>query len=381
MRTAITRLLAILVLLVLLLPGLAAADDSGPGTGADAGSGTVKNRDGSLKFGIGPANHVPAKQVVDGRAYLVYVANPGATVFDRVALFNYGATPLRVQVYATDAQSGEDGAFGLKPGGAEITDAGSWIKLDVPKSGFVTIPARTGNHPFGVRRISFTASIPLKATPGDHAGGVIVSVKSTSRNKKGAKITLDQRVGLRTYFSLSGKLRPAVAVEDLKAAYTKRWDPLGRGLFTVSYYLHNTGNLRLKVAQDLKVGRCVVPVVLCPAGALVSHPATQPDLLPGARVKVVETFPHRFGLGRPSVKVTLRPSAVDPTFSREIPVVTASTGFWALPWLFLLELAAVLLVIGLGTWRYLRRRRELARERALAAAAPAPRHAAAPTSR
>src|SRR5690242_10120736 len=144
MHKKISQLLVALVALLVLLPGLAAADDNTPGQGA----GTAKNADGSLKFGIGPSNHVPAKQVVDGRAYLIYYANPGATIFDRVALFNYGAKPLRVQVYATDAEASEDGTFGLKPGGAAITDAGKWIKLQVPKSGYVTIPARTGKHPF-----------------------------------------------------------------------------------------------------------------------------------------------------------------------------------------------------------------------------------------
>ncbi|RNL79986.1 hypothetical protein [Nocardioides marmorisolisilvae] len=373
MHKALTRFAALLALLVLLagsLAGLAAADDTGPGQG----TGTVKNGDGSLKFGIGPAKHVPPKQVVDGRAYLVYFANPGATLFDRVALFNYGAKPLRVQVYATDAEPSEDGAFGLKPGGEAATDAGKWIKLQVPKSGYVTIPARTGSHPFGVLRIPFTVSIPLKASPGDHAGGVIVSVKSTSKNKKGAKITLDQRVGLRTYFTLTGKLKPGVAIEDLKASYKNQWDPLGRGLYTVSYTLHNTGNLRVKVRQDVTVKRCILPLI-CPSSSLVAHPATQPDLLPGTRVKITETFKNRFGLGRPSAKVTLHVTAVDPSYTKKIPDVTASTGFWALPWLLILIIVAVLLVVGLGTWRYLRHRRLVARERAIAKSAPPPRHA------
>jgi len=374
MRKVLIRLLAILTLVVL-VPGVAAADDTSPAPGA----GTVKNNDGSLKFGIGPAKHVPPKQVVDGRAYLVYYANPGATVFDRVAVFNYGAKPLRVQVYATDAAASDDGTFGLLPGNVAAADAGRWIKLQVPKSGYVTVPARTGNHPFGVLRIPFTMSIPLKASPGDHAGGVVVSVKSTSRNKKGAKITLDQRVGLRTYISVTGKLSPKVAVEDLNASFDDQWDPRGLGGYTVSYYLHNTGNLRVKVAQDVTVTRCVVDV-LCPFKDLRAHPATQQDLLPGTRIKITETFHDRAGLGRPSAHVALHLSAVEATYTKKIPDVTASTGFWALPWLLLIIVVAVLLVVGLASWRYLRRRRELARERAIARAAPAPKHAA-PTPR
>jgi len=370
MHKKLSRFVLALVALLVLLPGLAAADDTSPGQGA----GTVKNSDGSLKFGIGPANHVPPKQVVDGRAYLIYAANPGATIFDRVALFNYSARPLRVQVYATDASSSEDGTFGLLPGNIKATDAGRWIKLHVPKSGLVTIPARTGKLPYGVLRVPFTMSIPLKATPGDHAGGVVVSVKSTSTNKKGAKITLDQRVGLRTYISLSGKLTPGIVVEDLKASYENQSDPLGRGTYTVSYYVHNTGNLRVKVSQDLEIKRCLIAPI-CPVKSITTHPAPLPDLLPGARVRVSQTFKHRFGLGRPSAQVALHVSAVDASYTKKIPDVTASTGFWALPWLLIVIIVALLLAIGLGTWRYLKHRRAFARERAIARSAPPPKHA------
>ncbi len=372
-RRTVTVLLVALVAALLLVPlGIAQADTGHPPA---PGSGTVKNTDGTLKFGMGPANIVPAKQVVDGRAYLVYSADPGATIRDRVALFNYDTKPLTLQVYATDAVQSADGAFGLLPGNAPPADAGSWITMHVPKGGKVVIPGRT-TKAYGIRYVTFDVHVPRTATPGDHVGGVVASLKSTSKNTKGAKVTLDQRIGVRAYFSLTGTLTPDVSVEDLHASYTHQWDPLGRGLYTVTYFVHNKGNLRLNVTQDVSIDRCIIRHLLCPASSLVAHPAKLQDLLPGSRLQVTQVFDKRFGLGRLKATVTLHPVAVDPSYTKAIPDVSASTGFWALPWLLIIIIVLVLLALAGGGWRYERHRRIVARERALAAAAPKPKHAA-----
>jgi hypothetical protein len=371
-RATAALVLAFLVVLLALVPSAARADEGG---GSTPGAGTVKSDDGTLKFGMGPANHVPAHQIVDGRAYLTYVANPGATIRDRVAIFNYGRKPLVLQVYATDAVQSDQGAFGLLPGDQTPADAGSWIKLHLPKSGKVTVPRRTRKGP-GVLPVTFDARIPADALPGDHVGGVVASLKSTSTNTKGAKVTLDQRIGVRAYFSLSGEVRPKVAIEGLTGTYTDRSDPLGRGRYTVSYYVHNLGNLRLDVRQDLRIGRCLVGQVLCPRGALVAQPAPLPDLLPGSRIKVTQTFDRAYGLGRPVATVTLGPSAVDSSYGATIAAVSATTRFPAWPRLLIALLGVALVLLVLAGWYGERRRRRRARARAAAAAAPAPKHAA-----
>ncbi|MBO9522033.1 MAG: hypothetical protein J7518_10895 [Nocardioidaceae bacterium] len=373
------RVVAVLVAALLsltLVSGYAGADDTQP----NPGSGTAKNGKGDASWGMGPAKHVPDKQVVDGRAYLVYSANPGATILDQIKIFNYGTRPLTLQVYPTDAVQSDDGAFGLLPGGDTPADAGTWITLrDLPKNGRITVPGRVGKQPYNTKLVKFIARIPLKAAPGDHVAGIVASLKVTSRNKKGAKITLDQRVGVRAYFSLSGDLAPKVSVENLHASYDDHRDPLGRGLYTVSYTVHNTGNMRLDVAQDVNVDRCVVPLVPCPFSDLVAHPRRLRDLLPGSKVTVTQRFEDRFGLGRPRAKVTLHPSVVDTGYAKKVPAATASAGFWALPWLLVLEIVVVLLLLGFLGWRLDRRRRERARLKAEIAAAPAPRHAAVVT--
>lgn len=372
-RAVAVLVAALLGLTLALVPGFAGADDANP----NPGSGTAKNSKGEASWGMGPAKHVPEKQVVDGRAYLVYSANPGATILDQIKIFNYGTRPLTLQVYPTDAVQSDTGAFGLLPGGDAPADAGTWIKLrDMPKNGKITVPGRVGKQAYNTKLVKFIARIPLKATPGDHVAGIVASLKVTSRNKKGAKITLDQRVGVRAYFTLSGKLAPKVTIENLKASYGANWDPRGRGDYTVSYVVHNTGNLRLNVAQDVTVNRCVLKP-LCPAGKLVAHPAGLRDLLPGSKVTVTQRFDKRFGLGHPSVDVTLHPSPVDTSLQiKKIADVSASVGFWAWPWLLIVIIVAILLLIAFAGWRIDRRRRERARVRAEIAAAPAPRHAA-----
>lgn len=378
-RSGLMLLAFLAWLLLSLLPGTAHADN---GHGGSNGNGNVKDKNGGLVFGLGPASHVPKKQIVDGRAYLIYAADPGARLEDRVALFNYRSTPLTVQVYATDALQSTDGGFGLLTGGETPVDAGSWIHLiGLPKNGKVTIPAATGKKPYGIAYVRFQVKIPLTAAPGDHVGGLVASLKSTSNNPAGPKITLDQRVALRAYFSLAGKANTAVTIEDLHGSYAGNSDPLGRGTYEVSYYLHNKGNLRLRVSQDLTVHRCILRTWLCPAKAIQSHPATVAELLPGARVLVTESFKKRFGLGRPAVTVRLHLAALDSAFvGLKVPDVSDTSSFWAWPWLLILEIVVVLLLLGGFGWRYLRNRRAKAKAKAEAAAAPAPKHAA-PTPR
>jgi hypothetical protein len=356
-RISARWLAALLVVLFLPLLGqgsATAADGGGDDPDPTAGAPTVK-------FGIGPARQVPANQFVDGRAYLDYVASPGATISDEVALLNYGDQPLKLQLYATDALQADDGGFSLLPGGQKPTDAGHWISLDVPQNGMVTVPPRTKKAP-GQLGVNMRVSIPADATPGDHVGGVVASLKVTSTNAQGAQVTLDQRIGLRAYFHLSGDLKPQLTIENLKATYDGQHDPRGRGRVTVSYTVHNTGNIRLDATQDVSVGRWVV-------GGLAGDPAPIKDILPGSRIDVTQTFERAFGLGRFDAVVTLHPTAVDATYTQTIPDVTAAKTFWAWPWILIAAIAGILLVLlGLVTWSHGRRRKK---RKAVQAGAPA----------
>src|SRR5690242_12229279 len=52
-------------------------------------------------FGIGPSTD----RTVDGRPYYYFVATPGVSFTDHVAVLNIGSKPLTLSVYATDADN------------------------------------------------------------------------------------------------------------------------------------------------------------------------------------------------------------------------------------------------------------------------------------
>ena len=373
---ALALALTAFALTALASPATAASPTTGGLPAAQPAMQLVRTQAGAaederLKFGLGPARAVPADQYVDGRAYLTYVANPGATLRDEVVLLNYSPRPLTLQVYATDAMQGAGGAFGLLPGDAEPSDAGSWIKLDVPKDREVTIPGRRGQR-YGTLNIPFLASIPADAAPGDHVGGVIASLQVTSKNKEGVKITLDQRIGLRTYFQLTGEAVPGLKVENLTATFDDQNDPLGRGVFTVSYDVHNTGQLRLDATQELSVDRFMIR-------PLTAQPAPLSDILPGSRIRVTQVFPNAFGLGPATARVTLHPTPVDEDYAQAIPDATAELGFWAWPWVLLAIVAGLLLLI-ISTWLFRRWRKRRARNALLARAGRSRARLPAPVS-
>jgi hypothetical protein len=339
--------------------GAAAAPSSSPsptsgssapptGTSSSTTNGTDSAR--KLTFGIGPALPVPSTQVVDGRPYLSFLASPGATIHDAVAIFNIGTKPVHLHVYAADATDTSTGDFALQPAAAKRTDAARWIRLRLPKSGTITVPARRGDH-YGRVAVPFTARIPAQAEPGDHAAGIIASLQTLSQNKQGARVRLDQRIGVRTYFHLAGPVRPKVAVENLHAAYQRDRNVRGTGTITLSYVVHNTGNLRVNVSPLVTLSRWF-------SSPLHSYPPGLKDLLPGARVRVSQTIEDVRGFGPVKATVTLFPSPVDPTITVRGAPATAHVTVWAWPWISIaIGTLLLLLVLLSGGWWWRRHRR------------------------
>lgn len=307
---------------------------------------------GNLTFGIGPALPVPATQTVDGRPYLQYLASPGATVTDAVALLNLSDQPVTLDVYATDALQASDGAFGLLPAAEPAKDAGSWFTLDVPKSGKVTVPPRKGKK-YGRVDVPITARIPADAEPGDHVAGVVASLVTTGKNADGARIKFDQRIGIRTYFRIAGPVNPRLDIEHLQTSYESNNDIKGRGTVTVSYDIHNTGNVRMYTSQ-------LVKVTPWRRDTISRYPDPVADILPGATIHVTETA-TAFMIGKVTTEVTLVPKPVDPTIARGDLVQDTDT-VWAWPWLLIAIVATVLLLLLLaaGLWRWRRKRRRAA---------------------
>ena len=260
------------------------------------------------------------------RPFFSYDLAPGGTITDHVGVTNLGSAPLTLSVYGSDAFTTGTGGYDLLPADRPPVDVGSWVRLARTT---VTIPARSRAD------IPFTLAVPANASPGDHAGGIVASVTSTTANATGHATRLEQRAGTRLLLRVTGPLHPGLRVDGLRAAYAPGWVPF-TGDLTLTYTVRNTGNVRLGAEQTARVAG----LFGLAAGTRALEPL--PELLPGAALTRTVTVPGRPALIRLSATVELTG-----------PATRATAGTWALSWWYLLLLV---LVAGLVWWLIRRRR-------------------------
>ncbi|MFF4091922.1 WxL protein peptidoglycan domain-containing protein [Streptomyces nigra] len=325
------RLAALLVLFTALaLTGLRA----GPATAAD----------GDVSWTVRTA----ANGYGDDRSSFGYAVNPGGTVEDTMVVTNRGRSTLRLAVYASDGYTTDAGQLDLLTREKKSVGVGAWVH---PRTDTLTIkPGKSADVPF-------TVTVPKNATPGDHVGGLLTSLKQSDT---AAGINVDRRLGVRLALRVGGELTPRLAVEDLHVDYDGTVNPFAKGTATVTYTVHNTGNALLSARQDVSVqgpfGR-----LRTAAGDLDDTP----KLLPGERWTV--KVPVR-GVA-PGVRLTataeLLPLLTDPSGSTTpLKPVEATAHTWAVPWLaglLLLVVAVTSLLVCRARAR--RREREAARVR------------------
>jgi hypothetical protein len=307
--------------------------------GAGAAAPTAADR---VTFGLTPSS----ASGPDGRSELAYAVSPGEVLDDHVAALNYSSQPLTLQLYASDAVETGQGGFGLAPSAAHQAGVGSWISLP-PQDATITVPTRSALGP-GTVVVPITVRVPTNVPPGDHAGGVLVSLSTTGRNRSGQEITLDQRTGTRVLMTVSGTLAPQLTVTDVHASYGGTADPVGRGTVHLSYTVHNAGNVNLGVALKASVSGLL--------GASVH--ARLPGvtfLLPGASVsgsaQVNGVWPQI--LSHVSVTGTSRTVATGKRVA--VAPVTATTTVWTIPWV--LVIIVVVLIVAVLLYRRHRKRR------------------------
>lgn len=291
-------------------------------------------------FGLQPATDGRP----DGRPTLAFGVTAGATATDNVAIVNASTRTYTFAVYATDAVNDDNGDLTLRSVDEKPTDAGAWITVGGPaRSGKVTVRPRS----FVV--VPITLTVPADATPGDHVAGVVADLTTVSK-RRGVNVDLHQRVGLRTYVRVGGTVTPGLAIENLATHYRNNWNPVGGGGVTVTYRVRNTGNVVL--GADQKV---VVKGLL--GAAKTAHPARLPLLLPGGSVDVTVPFTGVRPQFHMTAKVQLTP--VVPAGNVDTGVAStysASTGFWAVPWVLLGVLAGVAAgLVSFLRWRRARR--------------------------
>ncbi|WP_229072011.1 WxL protein peptidoglycan domain-containing protein [Actinoplanes sp. DH11] len=288
----------------------------------------------------------------NGRPALDYKLDPGATVTDRVAVTNHSERPLTLRLYAHDAFTTAGGGFDLRAGDDAPTDAGSWIKLaqstiTLPSSSRVVVP--------------FTVSVPADATPGDHGGGVVASLVAATTDSAGNQVSVDHRVGTRVYLRITGPLRPALSITDMRIGTASSWNPLSLPRVTAAFTISNTGNVRLGGTPSVRIEG---PFGI---GGRTATAEPIPEILPGGSVtttvaldSVPPLFRERLTAGILPVPADGR--AIDPAPGR----ATSQHTLWLMPWpqLIIVAAAAALLL----AWLFARRRRRHRVRAALVAA-------------
>jgi hypothetical protein len=297
-----------------------------------------------VTFGIEPAS----ASGPDGRPNFSFEMTPGAVLFGYAAVVNYSPIPLTLQVYATDAIETSGGGFGLLPPTATPTGVGAWVSLPAGTS-TVQVPAESPTKP-GEVVLPITVHVPVSATPGDHVGGLIASLRTVGTNKTGQTVVLNQRIGSRVFIQVAGPLTPSLTLTGLSASYSGTVNPGGKGKVSVHYVVSNTGNVDLAVHdQQVSVSGLVDD----------SHHVTLaniPLLLPGATVTENVAFTGVWPQFLLHPKASVVPVAEE-TVPATLATVSASTTLWAIPW----TLVLIVLIVALIVIAVVRRRRRRSR--------------------
>ncbi|MDX6262265.1 MAG: hypothetical protein QOH84_3953 [Kribbellaceae bacterium] len=254
-----------------------------------------------------------------------YALPRGGQLRDALLIVNRGRTPLTVTLYGADAFTADDGSIDLLGTDAKSKDVGAWVQLD--ETTVRVPPGRSIDVPFRL-------ALPDTAAPGDHLGGLVALVKQAG--------TTDRLATIKIRLQVSGELKRALSIEDLKVHYSGTPNPFGEGSVAVTYTVRNTGNTIVAARQ--------AAAVTGPFGIFTAGPgqlADSPQLLPGESWKVAASIP---GVP-PALRLTGTVSVVPVVKSAPQPTTAATAHVVTIPWallLLLLLLAACAVVLTLA---------------------------------
>ena len=273
----------------------------------------------------------------DGRSRFSYQVAPGQQVVDGYEVRNTGTSAQVLTVFATDAFNTPDGGYGLLDTGVTPKDGGSWVFF----AGGVkqlTLPLAAGAS----QLIRFTVAVPADASPGDHAGGIVISARSPS-----GQVIVDRRVATRLYVRVSGTVQAALTIGNIAASYANQLNPFA-GTTSLVFTVKNSGNVALAANAVVGVN------TYFGFGATDPRHSSIEELLPGATRVVTMTVTGVAQLGYLNPYVHLIPTvdkdALNPGRFREI---NRDTTLIVPPWWLI-----VLILIAAAVWLLLVLRRK-----------------------
>lgn len=298
----------------------------------------VSGNPGANTWSVSPTGKDPANP--SERPNFTYELTPGATLQDKVTVWNYSDSVRSFDVYARDAFNTSNGGIDLLRRDQESKDAGGWVKFSQER---VTVPGKAGAV------VPISIAVPADASPGDHDAGIVASLATEDVVGTGERqVKVEHRVGLRLYVRVAGPATPALVIDDVDSTYQAGAAPVGKGRVSVTYTVHNTGNIRLAAHQALTVKG--------PFGWSLAErtPSNVTELLPGSSRQYTETFDDISPAGRVTAEVMLAPvppPAIKSAMPAIDPTVRSATA-WAVPWALLVLL--VLLVVARMVYRRFR---------------------------
>jgi hypothetical protein len=283
------------------------------------------------------------------RPDLSYTVDPGTSITDTIQVWNYGAEPIQLKVYAADALITSEGSYDLRPSSEAPTDVAAWTILS---SNVVTVPANS------VSAITVSIAVPKDALPGDHPGGIVASVGTPTTNADGAQVLVEKRVGTRLNVRVNGDIVPGAAVQHVSATYSGSLNPIAPGSVKVNYTFANTGNTRLSGTMHLELSGI--------AGSKSVDLPEVPVTMPGNTLEQSYTVTDVWPTGPITAKITFTPK--DDAGIPDIQTVASASGSGSTIALPFAQLLAIIVIAGLVVLLVRYRKARFARLVAAAAA-------------
>lgn len=261
--------------------------------------------------------------VVDDRSRFSYQVDPGQHLDDFYLVRNTGTTPQSMKLFATDAFNTAKGEFGLLDTKSTPKDAGSWVSFASGQQSIV-VPFAPGES----KVVSFRLTVPANASPGDHAGGIVISVATPQGN-----IVVDRRVATRLYVRVKGELRAGLTIGSVAATYRPTLNPFS-GTTELKFTVRNNGNVALganlvaRVETYLGIG----------ASELVR--ASVAEMLPGSTRIVSVAVPGIPQIGYLNPHLSLVPTVdVDALSTGPLRTTQRDVNMFVMPWWLLILIA------------------------------------------
>ncbi len=243
------------------------------------------------------------------------------------------SNPVAFKLYPLTPSTGKEADSALNPPQDPLRTVGSWTQLSDLE---FTLPAHT------LANVPFTLKIPAGETPGDYAGGIVLSPVNPATETRGyVTFNVYNNVGARIYVRVRGPLHPGLSITHLSINTSGFAGYVGGPVSsTVTYTLTNTGNQILNPTAKLSVSPLVGSATKIP-------PRIFSSLLPQNSVTVSYQLPSKEAFLRLEAHLTVTSAA---------GTTSATATAWIIPWIVV---AIIVFIIGFF-WYRRRRRRALA---------------------